>query len=90
MLLLASLVSSLLTAMADVDDVLALFTRLSDILVVVALVCTEVLWFVCRGLWPVCHQAIKRIFGQRIVILVGRSQDQAKRNPLPIADDAAL
>jgi len=90
MLWFAKLSFGRLAAMPDVDDVLAVFAGLPDVFVVVALVGTEVLWFVCCGLWPVCHQAVERIFGERVVILVGRSQNQTKRNPVSIANDAAL
>lgn len=90
MLWFAQLSVGRLAAMPDVDDILAVCAGLPDVLVVVALIGTEVLWFLCCGLWPVCQQAIEGIFGQRIVILVGRSQNQTQRNPVSIANQAAL
>ncbi len=63
---------------------------LADVFVVVTLVRTQVLRRLGHRFRTIREQTVERIFGQRVVILVRRSQNQAKGNALPIGDDAAL
>ena len=87
MLWLAKLSFGHLAAMPDVHAILAIVAGLPYVLIVVAFVCTEVLRFVRRWLGPICQQTVPFVFGQRVVVFVGSSQDQTERYPFPIRDE---